>query len=64
MKIKDKRLKKIVDVSSKDCLSKKCYWPRLNPGLFEIGRGYKSFGDSRDKAYLCGTREIHGCPKS
>ena len=47
MKIKDKRLKKIINVSNKDCLSKKCYWPRMNPSLFQKGRGYRSFGDNR-----------------
>ena len=62
MKIKDKKLKKVVDVANKDCASRKCYWPRMNPGSFQQGRGYRSYGDARDKEWLCGTREIHGCP--
>jgi len=62
LKIKDKDLKKMVDVFSKECLSKVCYWPRQNPGSFQIGRGYRSYGDGRDKEWLCGWREAHGCP--
>jgi len=62
LKIKDKDLKKMVDVFSKECLSKTCYWPRQNPGSFQTGRGYKAYGDSRDNEWVCGTREIMGCP--
>ena len=62
MKIKDKKLKKQVDVSCLDCPKYICYWPRLNPGIFIQGKGYRSFGDKRDNEYLCGTRNIHGCP--
>ncbi len=62
MKIKDKTLKQMVDVSGRDCPNLKCYWPRQNPGSFVQGRGYRSYGDSRDKEWLCGTREAHGCP--
>ena len=61
MKIKDKKLKKMVDVSAKDCLTKKCYWPRPDPGIFTQGQGYRT-RESGDAGYLCGTREIHGCP--
>jgi len=62
MKIFDKQLKKDVDVCCKECPKYICYWPRQNPGSFQIGRGYRSFGDSRDKEWICGTRAIHGCP--
>lgn len=62
MKIKDKNLKKEVDVSCKDCPTYTCYWPRRNPGSFVTGRGYRSYGDARDNEYLCGTRNAHGCP--
>jgi hypothetical protein len=62
MKIKDKTLKKMVDVCEKDCPKFQCYWPRQNPGIFSQGCGYRSYGDSRDKEWLCGTREINGCP--
>lgn len=58
MKIKDKHLKKMVDVSDKDCPKRKCYWPRLDPGYFTQGLGYRHRSDD----WLCGTREIHGCP--
>lgn len=63
MKIKDKELKKEIDVSEKICPKYKCYWPRPNPGSFSQGRGYRSYGDKRDKEYLCGTRNAHGCPE-
>lgn len=58
MKIKDKKLKKNVNVSEKDCFLYDCYWPRPDPGIFTPGRGYKH----RSNEWLCGNREIHGCP--
>jgi len=60
MKIKDKNLKLLVDVANAECTSRSCYWPRADPGVFTQGQGYKSRG--RDIGWLCGTREIHGCP--
>jgi len=60
MKVRDKRLKKDVNVCDKDCPGKKCYWPRPDPGIFTQGQGYRSRG--YDAGYRCGTREIHGCP--
>lgn len=62
MKIKDKELKVLVDVFCADCQKFTCYWPRQNPGMFTQGQGYRAYGDSRDKEYLCGNREIRGCP--
>lgn len=62
MKIKDKNVNKSVEVLNNECLGYKCYWPRPNPGSFQQGRGYRSYGDMRDKEWLCGTRNIHGCP--
>jgi hypothetical protein len=62
MKIRDKSLKVSVDVQCKECPKYQCYWPRTNPGVFTQGQGYRHYGDSRDKEWLCGTREIHGCP--
>lgn len=58
MQIYDKQVKKKVHVSGPDCLTKKCYWPRPDPGTFVQGRGYRH----RSNDWLCGTREIHGCP--
>jgi hypothetical protein len=62
LKIKDKKLKKLVDVSCQECPTFDCYWPRLNPGSFSQGRGYRSYGDERDREWLCGNRNIRGCP--
>ncbi|MFQ5647581.1 MAG: hypothetical protein ACE5GM_11695 [bacterium] len=62
MKIRDKKLRKTVDVCDADCAGRTCYWPRQNPGSFVQGRGYRSYGDERDNQYLCGTRNAHGCP--
>lgn len=59
MKIYDKNLKKKVDVLRKECMTFKCYWPRLDPGSFTQGVGYRF----RSNDWLCGTREVHGCPK-
>ena len=64
MKVKDKKRKKMIDVSGTDCLGKSCYWPRPDPGSFTPGVGY-STRNGRDGAkteWLCGTREIYGCP--
>lgn len=60
MKIRDKKNKVTVDVSDQDCLSRPCYWPRQDPGVFCQGQGYRSRSGKRD--WLCGTREINGCP--
>jgi len=64
MKVKDKNIGKLVSVCCKNCPNYKCYWPRQNPGSFVTGRGYRSYGDGRDKEYLCGTRNAHGCPEN
>lgn len=58
MKVRDKVLKVNVDVFARACMTYKCYWPRQNPGVFVQGRGY----NNPTKDYLCGTREIRGCP--
>lgn len=61
MKVKDKSLKVLVDVAGKDCQAFSCYWPRPDPGVFTQGVGYRqsAYGN---RGYLCGSREIHGCP--
>lgn len=58
MKIKDKEIKKWVDVSDKDCPYRPCYWPRLYPGTFTPGVGYQH----RNEDWVCGTREKYDCP--
>ena len=58
MEIKDKNLKKKVNVYCKDCPKYECYWPREDPGSFIQGRGYQYRSDD----WLCGTREANGCP--
>jgi hypothetical protein len=58
MKVRDKNIKKDVDVACKECLKRECYWPREDPGSFTQGQGYRF----RSKDWLCGNREIHGCP--
>jgi len=60
MKVRDKRLNETVDVLNKDCPSRRCYWPRPDPGVFAQGHGYRSRG--RNVGWLCGTREAKGCP--
>jgi len=61
MKIKDRQLKKLVDVSDGDCLRRKCYWPRPDPGVFTQGVGYRTRSGNKQE-WLCGYREIRGCP--
>ena len=58
MKVRDKELKKDVNVYCKECLNRECYWPRPDPGVFNQGQGYKF----RSNDWICGTREIRGCP--
>jgi len=62
MKIKDKKIKEIVDVCDKECPNRKCYWPRPDPGVFTPGKGYKSRGSKHSSEYICGARAVHGCP--
>ena len=59
MKLKDKKFKTIVDVLDKDCFDRRCYRPRQDPGIFTQGVGYRYRSDD----WLCGYREIHGCPE-
>ena len=60
MKIRDKDLKRLVEMRDKDCLKRPCYWPRKDPGSYTQGIGYKHRSDE----WLCGKREINGCPTS
>ncbi len=60
MKVKDKALNKMIDVSQKDCPTFTCYWPRPDPGIFTQGQGYRKA--SVDRGWICGNREIRGCP--
>ena len=63
MKIKVKGIKQPVDVSDKDCPKRSCFWPRSDPGTFTQGVGYKTRTDAYGKiGWLCGNREIRGCP--
>ncbi len=62
MEIKNKELKKMVNVSRKECPTFDCYWPRAHPGIFTQGQGYKSCDASIKGKYICGNREIRGCP--
>jgi hypothetical protein len=60
MKVRDSGLKVMVDVSESDCPKRPCYWPRPDPGVFTQGRGYRQ--RSGKPEWLCGNREIRGCP--
>lgn len=62
MKIRDKEFKIDVDVFGKDCPKYQCYWPRPDPGVFEQGRGYHERYPGKKPDWLCGNREIRGCP--
>jgi hypothetical protein len=58
MKIKDKKIGEEISVSCRECPTYACYWPRPDPGTFTQGQGYRH----RSNDWLCGNREIHGCP--
>ena len=64
MTVKDKDLGKEVDVSCRECPTYSCYWPRLHPGVFVQGQGYHHLGGALGKEWICGTREIRGCPEN
>lgn len=64
MKVYDKDLKVEVNVYKQECLKYACYWPRTDPGVFTQGQGYKQRGRAVVEDWLCGTRQIHGCPKN
>ncbi len=63
MIIRDRQLKHDVDVCCKDCPTYQCYWPRPDPGVFVQGQGYRQTDRGRGR-WLCGTREIQGCPEN
>lgn len=62
MKVRDKNIKEWVDVSDKECPKRECYWPRPDPGVFSQGVGYRTRNQGRKPDWLCGNREIRGCP--
>ena len=61
MIIRDKNVKELVDVCDKDCPKRTCYWPRSDPGVFTQGVGYRTREGKQE--WLCGRREINGCPQ-
>jgi hypothetical protein len=63
MKIKDKNIGEMVNVSCSNCLYFDCYWPRPDPGIFVQGRGYQTRNSKEKPEYRCGNRDIHGCPE-
>lgn len=65
MKVRDKKLRVSVDVKEANCVKdgRNCYWPRPDPGVFSQGQGYQTRG-SGPVGWLCGTREINGCPSA
>lgn len=64
MKIKDKEIGEMVNVSCVECPKYECYWPRPDPGIFTQGQGYRRKHDDGHKdEWLCGNREIRGCPE-
>ena len=64
MKVRDKKLRVLVDVCESDCPNKKCYWARPDPGIFTQGQGYRTREPGKKPEWLCGTREIGGCPSA
>jgi hypothetical protein len=61
VKVRDKANKVMVDVAHKECPTRECYWPRPDPGVFTQGVGYRA--RTGTPGWLCGNREIHGCPR-
>lgn len=63
VKVRDKNVKQMVDVSDKECPKRECYWPRPDPGVFTQGVGYRTRYPGCKSDWLCGNREIRGCPE-
>ena len=61
MKIKDKNLKKMVDVNRAECSKLDCYNPCEWKGSITPGIGY-SYAPKSQWCYTCLTRDNHGCP--
>ena len=59
MKVRDRQHKAWVHVLDAGCPKRDCYWPRLDPGSYTQGVGYRHRSDD----WLCGTREARGCPR-
>ncbi len=62
MKIKDKNIKELVDMLDKNCPLRSCYWARPDSGVFTQGVGYRTRNEHGKPEWLCGNREIRGCP--
>ena len=60
MKVRDTNIRQMVDVADRRCLQCPCYWPRPDPGSFTQGQGYRR--REGPQGWLCGRREINGCP--
>ena len=60
MKVRDKSISQTVDVADRRCLQCSCYWPRPDPGSFTQGQGYRTREGKQE--WVCGRREINGCP--
>lgn len=60
MMLLDKKVGVKVFVLDKECQKRSCYWPRPDPGAFTPGVGYRAREGKQQ--WLCGTREIRGCP--
>lgn len=61
MKVRDKELKKQVDVSNKDCPKRWCYSPCEWKGTITPGVGYQ-YAPKSMWYWMCLHRYNHGCP--
>lgn len=61
MKVRDKNLRKDVDVYDKDCPKRACYQPIEWKGNIIPGVGYQ-YAPKSSWHYRCGTRDRRGCP--
>ena len=61
MNVKDKKLKKMVDVNRVECPELDCYNPCEWKGSITPGIGY-SYAPKSQWHYTCLTRDNHGCP--
>ena len=49
-----------VNVYGRDCLTKECYHPMLNKGVYVNSKGYVRYRENPE--WVCRTRALLGCP--
>lgn len=60
MMVRFPKLRQSFDVLDKECVSRPCFWPGEDKGIYVQGRGYTSYHKKPRK--VCMQRHLYGCP--